>query len=302
MKLWPSVRAFRRLRKHLRPVAGTSTSGLLAPESPGACGRHRGRMRNRPAAQPTSAPFRRGLLAGSLVFLVAAEVIWLRYFLPSASEQPRCSAWSWRGFARDRRRGVSPVERTTGLAYLLRRARQRRPLRVAPPMHSQARTTGHSPPRPTMRLPEPPRSARRERSTAEPDERWSSATTPARGTTSIGSRAGGVAVATFDIRTLHPHYVSRLQLDGRSGAAITGTTALAVARTEGEGDRSRLRPLLVLGARSRARSACGSISRHSGRIPPLRALRVYLPMSTQPNRQCRMSSRAPRRNERVSRA
>ena len=285
------------------PLRGISTSGLLAPGGLAlagvivvacAIGLPRGRRVLLVGA---------GLLAGSLVFLVAAELIWLRYFLPLC-----IGAAALLGLVVETLRQGSPpeafplVDRTTRIAYLAAGVAAATAVAggaayalAGPNDRTFTAATDYATARASA-FESAGRAldsrTRREVVFGDDSRAWDDINR---------LEAGGVAVGTFDIRNYYSRYVPRLQLDGRAGAAITGTTSLAVARKLKEkgieavfvpswfwepgagrdplADRSPVALWVGLHLSGRSASTC--------------------PMSTQPIRRCCMSSRAPRRSERV---
>ena len=270
------------------PLRGISTSGLLAPGGLALAGVivvacAIGRPRSRRVLLLGV-----GLLAGSLVFLVAAEVIWLRYFLPLC-----IGAAALLGLVVETLRQGSPpeafplVERTTRLAYLAAAVAAATAVAsgaayalAGPNDRTFTAATGYATARASAFESARALDSRTRREVVFGDD--------SRAWDDINRlEAGGVAVGTFDIRNYYSHYVPRLQLDGRSGAAIAGTTSLAVARRLKEkGIEAVFVPSWFwepgagrdpLADRSPVALWVGS--------PPLRALRVYLPdeYATQPS-------------------
>ena len=262
------------------PLRGISTSGLLAPGGLALAGAivvacAIGWPRSRRVLLVGA-----GLLAGTMVILVAAELIWLRYFLPLC-----VGAAALLGLVVEALRQGSPpeaspvVDRTTRLAYLAAG------LAAVTAVVSGTAYALAGPNDRTFTAATDYANAR-----ASAFESAGSLDSRTRRDVVFGddSRAwddvnrldaGGVGVGTFDIRNYYSRYVPRLQLDGRAGAAITGTTSSAVARSLKEkGIDAVFIPSWFWepGAGRHPLADRSPVALWVG-SPPLRALRVYLP-------------------------
>lgn len=221
-----------------------------------------------------------GIVTASIVALVAAELIWLRYFLPFSvaaasllgvvvGALPNGSAPSATLVGRALRIAylaaavAAAAAVTSGAVYALAGPNDR--TYTAATNYAAARTSAFESARRAADA-----SARRETVFGDDFRAWRDIER---------LTAAGIDVGTFDIRNALTLYVPRLQLDGLAGATITGSSGSAVARTlSARGIEAVFVPAWFWqpGPGRHPVADRSPVARWVG-SPALRAVRVYLP-------------------------
>lgn len=219
-----------------------------------------------------------GIVAASVLALVAAELIWLRYFLPlsvaaaallgvvvgalrsggSASLLGRASRLAYVAAA-----VAAALAVASGTVYALAGPNDR--TYTAATDYAAARSSAFEPARQAADGP-----ARRAVVFGDDARAW---------TDIVKLDAAGLSVGTFDIRNATTRYVSRLQLDGLAGVKIVGSNGSTVARSlKQSGIDAVFMPAWFWqpGPGRDALADRSSVALWVG-APLLRALRVYLP-------------------------
>jgi hypothetical protein len=213
------------------PLRGVASSGVLAPGGLALAGAI-------VAACTVARPGRRrvlvvggGIVASSVVALVAAELIWLRYFLPLSVAAAALLGIVVGSLRSGSGSSSTLLGRACSLAYLAAAVAAATTVAsgavyalagpndrtyTAATDYAGARSSAFESARRASDAP-----ARREAVFGDDSRAWAD-------TERLAS--AGIDVGTFDIRNAVTHYVPRLQLDGLAGATIAGSTGSAVAR------------------------------------------------------------------------
>jgi hypothetical protein len=264
------------------PLHGVVSSGVLAPGGLALAGVIVAACAvARPAAR-RALVVGGGIVAASVVAVVAAELIWLRYFLPVSVAAAALLGVVVGALRNGSGSSTSLVRRATGLAYL-----------AAAVAAAAALASGaaYALAGPNDRTYTDSTSYRTERSSAYEDAR-EAANGAERRRLVYGddSRAwddinrldaAGVTVGTFDVRNYYSPYEPRRQLDGLAGTAISGKTGAKVAeQLRGHGIQAVFMPSWFWEpgpARHPLTDRSPVAMWVGGRT--LRAVRVYLPNS-----------------------